>query len=66
MIVTGKQSYGVAAAGQYALLADWDGGLRIIDVSNADSPAIVKTVSFPSSVLRVTVSGQYAYVAIIV
>jgi len=63
-LVTGFQSYSVAQAGDYAYLADWDGGLRIINITNPDSPVIVKTVNFPAIVRKVTVSGNRAYVAI--
>lgn len=53
----------VAVAGSYAFLADWDGGLRIVDVSDPTNPSEVGHIDTPGAAMGVTVKGSYAYVA---
>ena len=54
---------GVAVSGAYAYVANWAGGLRVIDVSNPSSPREVGAYDTPGDALGVAVSGAYAYVA---
>lgn len=50
-------------SGSYAYVADWDGGLRVIDVSNPASPHEAGFYGMPGGPSDVAVSGVYAYVA---
>lgn len=53
----------VAVAGNYAYVADWEGGiLRIVDVSDPTTPVTVDTMRFVGSTTGVAVAGDYAYV----
>uniref|UniRef100_A0A7V6CMS6 LVIVD repeat protein n=1 Tax=candidate division WOR-3 bacterium TaxID=2052148 RepID=A0A7V6CMS6_UNCW3 len=53
----------VAVSGNYAYVADWEAGLRIIDISNPRSPVEVGYYDTPGAAYGVAVSGNYAYVA---
>ncbi|MFQ5518265.1 MAG: LVIVD repeat-containing protein, partial [Acidimicrobiia bacterium] len=53
----------VAVAGGYAYLADYDAGLRIIDVSQPAAPAEVGSFDSPGYAEGVAVAGGYAYLA---
>jgi hypothetical protein len=59
---TPNYTRGVYAHGDYAYLADSDGGLRIVDVS-ATPPQEVGHIKTPDRALDVLVYGNYAYVA---
>jgi hypothetical protein len=59
---TPDASYGVAVRGDYAFVADWSAGLRVISVADPASPTEVGHVDAPDSAVRVTVSDNYAYV----
>ena len=50
------------SAGTIAYLADYSGGLRIVDVSNPASPQHLGSISIVDPIRRVAVSGNYAYV----
>ncbi|MBS1241887.1 MAG: Laminin sub domain 2, partial [Gemmatimonadetes bacterium] len=53
----------IAASAGYAYVADWRGGLRVIDVRIPSAPAEVAFLDTPGQVARdVAVSGSYAYV----
>jgi len=53
----------IAVSAGYAYVADWRGGLRVIDVSNPAAPLEVAFLDTPGQVARdVAVSGSYAYV----
>ena len=59
----GGAIYAVFVDGDYAYVADFDSGLRIIDISN---PAVAFEAGYydtPDYALGVYVSGNYAYVA---
>jgi hypothetical protein len=56
-------AYGVYVSGNYAYVADWDAGLRVIDVSNPSNPREVGYFVTPGLAWGVYVSGNYAYVA---
>ena len=60
---TGKGAAGVDVSGEYAYVTDggWI-GLRLINVSNPENPAIGSSLELPY-VYKVHVSGDYAYVA---
>ncbi|HUD02656.1 MAG TPA: hypothetical protein VMR46_01370, partial [Candidatus Paceibacterota bacterium] len=59
-------AYGTYVSGHYAYVADYQGGLRVIDITN---PAVPTTVGSNSSYIAspaadaVVVAGKYAYVA---
>jgi hypothetical protein len=53
----------VAVAGSYAYVADYDGGLRVIDVSNPADPQERGHCATPDWAYGVAVAGSYAYVA---
>jgi hypothetical protein len=53
----------VAVAGNYAYVADWEGGLRVVNISNPASPFEVGFCDTPENAYTVAVSGNYAYVA---
>ena len=57
-------AYGVYVTDSYAYVADDDGGLQVIDVTNPESPVIVGSVGMQYSgrARGVHVSGSYAYV----
>lgn len=55
---------GVVVTGNYALVADYDGGLRVIDVTNPASPALMGNFSVASQyAFDVVLNGGNAYVA---
>lgn len=53
----------VAVLGNYAYVADYDDGLRVIDISNPSSPYEVGFWDTPGWARGVAVAGNYAYVA---
>src|SRR3990172_2867887 len=53
----------VALAGNYAYLADYYGGLRIIDISNPAAPSETGFYGTPGEAWGVAVAGSYAYIA---
>lgn len=59
---TPGNAYYVEVQGSYAYVADFNGGLRIIDVSNPSSPFEVGYCDSTSSSIHVSVEGLYAYV----
>ncbi len=62
---TPDAAYGVALSGDYAYVADGESGLQIIDIEPPESAYILNTVDTPGSARGgVTVSGDYAYVAL--
>ena len=50
-------------AGSHAYLANDNSGLKVVDISNRTSPAIVGSVATPNRAQSVAVTGNYAYVA---
>ena len=54
---------GVTVSGDYAYVADYKEGLRVIDVSDPTSPTEVGYYNTPGYAEDVAVSGDYAYVA---
>jgi hypothetical protein len=52
----------VAISGNYAYLADYDSGLRVVDVSDAANPFEVGFYATPDTAYGVAVEGNYAYV----
>lgn len=55
--------YGVTVFGDYAYIANYTGGLRIIDISDPTNPVEVGFYDTPGYSNYVDVSGIYAYVA---
>jgi RHS repeat-associated protein len=56
----------VHVVGNLAYVADWDGGLRIINVANPAAPAVVgtfKSANATAYAKSVRVAGSYAYIA---
>lgn len=58
-----EPSFKVAVSGNYAYVAAYDGGVRIVDVSNPKSPKEVASYDTPGQALSVAVQGRYLYVA---
>ncbi len=54
---------GVAVSGSLAYVADGDGGLQIIDVSDSENPYVVGSVDTPGYAVEVAVFGSLVYVA---
>ncbi len=57
------RALGVTVSGDYAYLADHDGGLKIIDVSDPAAPFTAGQYGTGVAVMDVFVSGGYAYLA---
>ena len=53
----------VAVAGDYVYIADYDAGLRVINVGNPSAPVEVGAYDTPGLALGVAVVGSYAYIA---
>jgi hypothetical protein len=60
---TGGMAWGVAVAGNYAYVADFNAGLQVIDVSNPANPVLVGGYDTSGWANGVAVSDNYAYVA---
>ena len=60
---TPGQAYGVAVSGNYAYVADWSAGLRVISVSDPAHPVQVGYHGTADLAYDVAVVGDYAYVA---
>ena len=56
-------AHGVAVSGDQAYVADYDAGLKVIDISNPGAPTSTGGCGTPGSARGVVVSGDYAYVA---
>ena len=54
---------GIDIAGDYLFIANRDGGLRVVDVSNPLSPANVTNLAGLGDVIDVAVEGNYAFLA---
>ena len=54
---------GVTVAGDYAYLAAWRRGLRVVDISNPKKPKEVGACRVPGDAKDVAVAGGYAFVA---
>ena len=61
--VTPGNASGVTVVGDTAYVADWDDGLKVIDISNPQNPQIIGSVDTPGDAVGVTVVGDMAYVA---
>ena len=60
---TSGEACGVAVAGSFAYVADWNAGLRVIDVSNPANPVERGYYVTPGLARGVSVAGSFAYVA---
>ena len=49
--------------GSYALVADGEFGIQVVDLSTPASPVIVANVETPGTAVDVVLLGDYAYVA---
>ena len=61
--IAAAHSYNTFVSGNLAYEAEFEGGLRIFDISNPLSPKLLGTWSGDSAVDQVIVAGKYAYVA---
>jgi len=52
----------ITVIGDYAIIAGWTGGLKILDITNKTSPILVGSTS-TSSAVGLTVVGNYAFIA---
>jgi len=57
-------AYGVDASGDHVYVADWAGGLAVIDVSDPAAPALTGTCALAGSAFGVAAAGDLAYVAV--
>jgi hypothetical protein len=55
--------HGVYVSGNYAYVADYSSGLRVIDITDPANPSVVGTCDTPGFANGVYISGNYAYVA---
>jgi len=60
---TDGSAYSVAVSGTTAYVADYDKGLKIIDVSNPVAPILLGSYAITGNALDVAVSGNVAFVA---
>ena len=60
---TPGHAYSVTVINMTAYVADWDGGLQIIDVSNPQNPVLLGSYNTPGEASSVSVVGTTAYVA---
>ncbi len=60
---TPSQAMGVTISGNYAYVADYEGGLRVVDIANPNAPFEVGSYDTPGLSWVVAVQGNYAYVA---
>jgi hypothetical protein len=58
-----SQGYGLEAQGNYVYVADMNGGMEIIDVSDPANPYSTGYVFLPDVAWSVAVDGNYAYTA---
>jgi hypothetical protein len=55
-------TYGLKVVGDYAYLADLDGGFRIVDISDPENPVEAGNIDTPGQAFDVAIKGNYAYV----
>ena len=60
---TSGSAIGVAVAGDYAYVADYDEGLQVINIADSTNPQIVGHKDTDGYAFGVAVAGDYAYVA---
>jgi len=60
---TSGLTFGVDVQGNYAYLADWNEGLKIIDISDKYKPELAGEFDTKGYAFKVTVQGNYAYVS---
>jgi hypothetical protein len=58
-----SRAYDVAVADDYAFVADYTAGLRVIDVLNPAAPEEIGWLDTPGRAYAVKLSGNYAYLA---
>ena len=56
-------AWNVAVCGDYAFVADYEAGLRIINISDLSAPSVVGAYDTPGDARDVAVDGDYAFVA---
>jgi hypothetical protein len=52
----------VEVLGNYAYIADWKGGLCVVDVSDPSEPTLEGLYSTGETMQTITVHGDYAYI----
>ncbi len=57
------EAYALAINGDFAYVADWDSGLRVVSIGDPTHPVEVGHVNTHGRAYDVAVNGQYAYVA---
>ena len=63
IINTRGNAWDVEVSGNYAYIADEDGGLTVADISNPSQPFEVSSVETPGRALTIDVVSNFAYVA---
>jgi len=61
---TPSMGYGVAMAGNRAVLASYDAGIYVVDIADPADPQVLGTLPTPDAALAVEVQGSHAYVAV--
>jgi len=57
-------AYDAVVSGNYAYVADGDGGLAVVDLADRSQPTIVGSCSVTGKATGLAVAGSYAYVAV--
>lgn len=63
IIDTRGEAWDVEISGNYAYIADHDGGITVADISNPSNPFEVSSVETPGRALTIEVVSNFAYVA---
>jgi len=59
---TGGYAQGIAVSGNYAYVADYSAGLKVINISDPSAPTFAGSYDTPGDAINVTIAGDYAYV----
>lgn len=62
-VATPGYGYGVAVTGSRALIADWDRGLQVAEITTPASPAPLGRIDTPGSAQDLVIRDGLAYVA---
>lgn len=58
-----SKGHDIKVVDDYAYIADWDGGMEVVDVSNKQSPYARGYISLPDAAWSLAVQGNYAFLA---
>ncbi|MBT3252531.1 MAG: T9SS type A sorting domain-containing protein, partial [Candidatus Marinimicrobia bacterium] len=60
-VITESIVSGIAISGNYAYIANWSDGFKVIDITDPAVPVLVAQIDFPGQCWDISVSGDYAY-----